>query len=404
MRRGRNKGLPPRWAFAFAAAWVVVPTWAVAGGDPLGIGVLQARGLDGDGVRVGVLDSGFRFEHEALIPLEDRVVAAWDFVDGDGDPAADAPALDAHGSRILATIAQVAPGSSWVLVRVEDAGVEDGEDEDRFVAGAEFVLRHRCDVVVVALGYPTLHAPGELDGASSPAARAVELLAEEGIAVVVAAGNGGPGGGSIWTPADAPHVLSVGATALDGTLLTISSRGPLADGRIAPSIVAPGEDLPVPVHDQGSAWTTASGTSFAAATMGGALALLRQHRGSVPGREWMERIVGHASRAADPTDGWGAGVPDLVATLEGEEAEGPPQPLPGWESPRNAEAPRGVEPAGGCGPDPVSALLALAAFRPGRRTRRVPRRTGEVSQPQPQPSRLRRRLSNSRDGSGLAKR
>ena len=83
---------------------------------------------------------------------------------------------------------------------------------------------------------------------------------------VVAAGNDGPGAGTLNTPATAKNVISVGADenerafgtdACDTTngeannvndMATFSSRGPTADGRIKPDLVAPG------THISGLGW------------------------------------------------------------------------------------------------------------------------------------------------------
>jgi hypothetical protein len=80
-------------------------------------------------------------------------------------------------------------------------------------------------------------------------------------------------GASVPTPGDAAGALSVGAVKWTGaTLEPYSSRGPTADGRLKPDLVAPTYVTSNPE------WPGTAGTSAAAAHVAGAAALLRQAR------------------------------------------------------------------------------------------------------------------------------
>ena len=74
--------------------------------------------------------------------------------------------------------------------------------------------------------------------------QAIQRAVAAGIVVAVAAGNAGPGTCTVGTPGAAPAALTVGAMADPGPggfyLASFSSRGPTADGRIKPDVVAPG--------------------------------------------------------------------------------------------------------------------------------------------------------------------
>ncbi|HSL18263.1 MAG TPA: S8 family serine peptidase [Methylomirabilota bacterium] len=104
--------------------------------------------------------------------------------------------------------------------------------------------------------------------------------------VVFAAGNAGPGTGSVGSPATAKNVLAVGATIhgdLEPTCVApFSSRGWTRDGRIKPDVVVPGTQVvsaasdglvPSPSCDD----AVKSGTSMAAPTAAGLAALVRQY-------------------------------------------------------------------------------------------------------------------------------
>lgn len=102
--------------------------------------------------------------------------------------------------------------------------------------------------------------------------------------VAFAAGNNGPYLGSINPFAVAKNVIGVGATengpAREG-VTDFSSRGPCADGRLKPDVMAPGYYIwsvqgmdPSPTTD--SYWQL-SGTSMATPTLAGAATLVRQY-------------------------------------------------------------------------------------------------------------------------------
>ena len=103
--------------------------------------------------------------------------------------------------------------------------------------------------------------------------------------IFFAAGNSGPGTGTVGSPSTAKSGVAVGAT-LRGTsadsMASFSSCGPTADGRIKPDLTVPGSsivsannDLSVSTNNCGS--KTSSGTSMAAPGAAGLAALARQY-------------------------------------------------------------------------------------------------------------------------------
>ncbi|MFQ5525987.1 MAG: S8 family serine peptidase [Thermoanaerobaculia bacterium] len=100
-----------------------------------------------------------------------------------------------------------------------------------------------------------------------------------GLTIVKSAGNRGPGGQTLTTPADAEGVIVVGATGRDGSRVEdYSSRGPTSDGRHRPHLVAPGGTRFVQgitsTAPLGGFADAGPGTSFATAHVSGLLALL----------------------------------------------------------------------------------------------------------------------------------
>jgi len=103
--------------------------------------------------------------------------------------------------------------------------------------------------------------------------------------ILFAAGNAGPGTGTVGSPSTAKNTISVGAT-LRGTaansMASFSSCGPTADGRIKPDLTMPGSSI-VSARNDGNvttntcATTTMSGTSMASPGAAGMAALVRQY-------------------------------------------------------------------------------------------------------------------------------
>jgi hypothetical protein len=103
--------------------------------------------------------------------------------------------------------------------------------------------------------------------------------------IFFAAGNAGPGTGSVGSPSTAKNGVSVGAT-LRGTsansMASFSSCGPTADSRIKPDITVPGSSI-VSANSDGNVTTnncgtqSLSGTSMATPGAAGLTALIRQY-------------------------------------------------------------------------------------------------------------------------------
>ena len=103
--------------------------------------------------------------------------------------------------------------------------------------------------------------------------------------IFFAAGNSGPGTGSVGSPSTAKNGVSVGAT-LRGTsansMASFSSCGPTTDGRIKPDVTVPGSSI-VSANNDLSASTnncgtlSLSGTSMASPGAAGLTALIRQY-------------------------------------------------------------------------------------------------------------------------------
>ncbi len=196
---------------------------------------LAAARLTGQGVAIGVIDAGFYQAHQHLalrhLFAEGRIRGYRDFVSptrADFFGTAETP-LDGHGTTVLKMIAGMsdqgqhgmATGATFYLARTDHGSYEFRGEEDYWIAALEWMDSLGVRLVNTSLGYALgfddpheNYQPTQMDG-SSAIARAAQIATEEkGILVVVSAGNDGMN--KAWryisTPADAPGVLSVGAT------------------------------------------------------------------------------------------------------------------------------------------------------------------------------------------------
>ncbi|RYY97519.1 MAG: T9SS type A sorting domain-containing protein, partial [Chitinophagaceae bacterium] len=120
----------------------------------------------------------------------------------------------------------------------------------------------------------------------------------------------------------AKNVITVGATSDSGLIASFSSRGPVRDGRIKPDVVAQGQS--VVSNNLNNTYVSNQGTSMAAPTVTGGLALLYQryrqlHGGSNPKGALMKALLcnGATDRGpAGPDFQYGSGWMNLLRSVD----------------------------------------------------------------------------------------
>ncbi|MCB1183807.1 S8 family serine peptidase, partial [bacterium] len=284
----------------------------------------HAMGLTGADVVVGVLDTGFRVTHEALAPL--TVLAAWDFVDGDGvvdaEPG-DLATIRNHGTMVLSALAGnmpgqlvgPAPGIAVLLARTEDLAQEVPAEEDNWVAGLEWAEGLGADLISSSLGYVDWYDAADLDGDTAVTTIAADLAAARGLLVVTAAGNDRATTGHLIAPADADSALTVGAVDLAGNTASFSSPGPTADGRIKPDVAALGVSNPLVDPNNDGNYITASGTSFATPVTSGVAALVLERVPALTPLQVIAALRATADQALAPDNDQGWGIIDAAAAV-----------------------------------------------------------------------------------------
>jgi subtilisin family serine protease len=236
-------------------------------------------GLTGQGVRVGIVDTGIDATHQSLAGV--HIVAWRDLVGGRPDPYDD----EGHGTAMASIIAGRpplmggVPDVELVIVKVIDA---QGTSTDTLIAdGIDFCLDPNgdgdyadgADIISLSLG-------GKVDRIkdviASKTRDAINEAISSGVLVVAAAGNdGGPGDdGDVSSPGWIPEVVCVGAVDRNGNVASFSSTGRNAfvrhDPNKKPEVVAPGVDISTAYPD--GRYAKGSGTSQATALASAALA------------------------------------------------------------------------------------------------------------------------------------
>jgi len=182
------------------------------------------------------------------------------------------------------------------------------------IAGIEWAVLSGADVISMSLG----GWENICDG-NDPLSEAVEKAWDMGTVVVIAAGNSGWWGDeTISTPGCARKVMTVGASskyAQSEEIASFSSKGPTADGRIKPEILAPGLGI-ISTRAEGADmgykytpyYTSASGTSMATPHIAGVAALLKQANTDLTPDELKTYIMNGAEDFKESVFAQGAGL------------------------------------------------------------------------------------------------
>lgn len=259
------------------------------------------RGYYGTGIGVAVVDTGLSL-HKDFTEGRNRIVAFHDALHGCIKPYDD----NGHGTHVSGIIGGngfsskqkylgIAPDCNLIGVKVLDHR-GDGNTSD-VLAGLQWIMdnkeRYNIRIVNISVGTTGREKVDE----NSLLVQGVNAVWDQGIVVVVAAGNNGPGPMSISIPGISRKVITVGS-ADDNILVELagaklkdySGRGPTKSCIKKPDIVAPGSNViscnisnfivnsylmekecACPMM-----YTTKSGTSMATPIVSGALALLLQ--------------------------------------------------------------------------------------------------------------------------------
>lgn len=281
---------------------------------------LHEAGFRGKGLQIAVIDAGFHNADKIRCMRNIRIEGTRNFVDDAGELYAES----SHGTAVLSCMGMnqpnvlvgTAPEASYWLLRTEDEYSEHLVEQDYWAAAVEFADSVGVDVVNTSLGYYTFddatknYRYRDLDGSHSLMSRQASRMADKGMVLVCSAGNSGSGTWKkITPPADAEHVLTVGAIDKEGVLAPFSSIGNTADHRVKPDVMAMG--LLTAIIGTDGNQGRANGTSFSAPIVCGLVACLWQACPQLTAKELMEGVRQSADRVDYPDNIYGYGVPDF---------------------------------------------------------------------------------------------
>lgn len=283
------------------------------------------RGNHGAGVRIAVLDGGYRLAHEAFRYLD--VIAEYDFINNDDntdyDPSQDVPGQSGHGTGCMSVIGGYSPGNligiaheaSFILCKTEHVPTETVVEEDNWIRALEWSEALGADVLSSSLSYKDWYTLADYDGLTPITSRAAQVAYELGMVLCTSAGNEGPGPMSLGAPTDAEGVLSIGALRPNGDLAGFSSRGPTADGRIKPDVCAQGVRVAAVRPGTWDRYAFWNGTSLSCPVVAGCVALLLAEHPDWTPAQIFEAARETASRANRPDNDWGWGLIDLEEAI-----------------------------------------------------------------------------------------
>lgn len=280
-------------------------------------------GLTGHHIGVAVLDTGC-FPHE---DLSAQITDFYDAVHKRQMPYDD----NGHGTHVCGIICGngnaskgrfcgIAPKCRLFPVKVLDRH-GSGYASD-VLAGLRWVREHQSlyniRIVNISVGSFSHKNMSE----NSALVRGVDDAWDQGLIVVVAAGNMGPKSGTITTPGISRKVITVGcsddykAVRVSGSrMVNYSGRGPTKACVCKPDIIAPGAYITSCSNLPGK-YTGKSGTSMATPLVSGALALLLEKYPEMTNCDAKMRLWERAVDLGLPKNQQGHGILDVRRLLE----------------------------------------------------------------------------------------
>lgn len=271
-----------------------------------------AQGFKGQGVTVGIIDTGTDPTHPAVknkyrgLGADGTVDNNYNWFDAVG--AKTAPYDDnKHGTHVTGTavggtdtaVIGMAPDAKWITAKIlsgSGSGTLEGVTK-----GLEWMLapRNSANQAPDPTKAPDIvsNSWGTTNGKLTAFQNIWKAFVAAGIEPVAAAGNSGPKAGSLGAPGSYPEGISVAATDVNDKVASFSSRGPsplksASGSDKKPDVAAPGHQVVSSVP--GGGYAAFSGTSMATPAVTGVVALLLSKHKDLTHDEVLAALAGSA--------------------------------------------------------------------------------------------------------------
>lgn len=277
---------------------------------------MYKRKYTGKGIGVAILDTGI-FPH---IDFVRRILAFCDFTEGKSGPYDD----NGHGTHVSGilggdgTASQgrykgAAPGCGIVALKVLDR-FGNGSREDVLQAFQwieDFGKIYNIRIVNISVGTTSRSMNEQTDLLAG-----VEQLWDKGFTVVAAAGNQGPGDGTVTAPGSSRKIITVGSSDLLTGRTAISGRGPTFECVCKPDLVAPGNHVLACAPGADNGYGVKSGTSMSTPLVAGAAALMLEKNPELTNVQIKMKLKESARDMGLPKNQQGWGELDLERFME----------------------------------------------------------------------------------------
>lgn len=269
------------------------------------------KGYKGEGITIAVIDTGTAM-HSDLTRPQNRIIGFKDLINNKDRPYDD----NGHGSHVSGIIAGngyssngkyvgVAPKANILSIKALDES--GGGSSSNIIEAISYIIetkdKYNTKIINLSIGTPA-NSICEKD----PLCRAVKKAVEAGLIVVVAAGNSGPGKGTILSPGTSVNAITVGAVddkrtidPFDDTIAPFSSRGPTLEGLRKPDLFAPGVNINSISNKYLDSYSSLSGTSMATPLVSGAIALMLNKDKDLKPEEVKDILVKSCIKLEDPS-------------------------------------------------------------------------------------------------------
>lgn len=232
----------------------------------MGAELLWNQGYEGQGVKIGIFDTGIKLPHPSVENVTERT--NWT----DEDTLEDGLG---HGSFVAGMVGSINPSCQGFAPKTEIYTFRVFTNSQVsytswFLDAFNYAIATRVNIINLSIGGP--------DFMDAPFVEKIMEVTSNGIIMISAIGNDGPRYGTLNNPADQNDVIGVGGLERGRYIASFSSRGmstwelPSGYGRVKPDVVTFGKDVMGIKISSGC--RKLSGTSVASPVVAGAVCLL----------------------------------------------------------------------------------------------------------------------------------